>query len=545
MPQAEIPSNPILDVALEYLDQGVSVIPVRRSDKRPYIKWEEYQRRLPTREEVESWWARWPEANVAIVCGKISGIYCVDGDGPAGKDWIAANLPPTPVYSLTSRGVHAIFAIPENAVIRNRVKLAPEVDIRGEGGYFVAPPSVHESGHVYQWVLGPDAWENLPVYAPPALHRSDDGKGNLNVDLSGVKSSPLLFNVAMGQRNDALVQLVGKWFGQGMPYDEALWFAKSWNQGNLPPLGEQELTRSVKSIWEAEQRKRQQESAVTVDVPTGNQAESPFPGDLLRPGGLLEDLMEYIDANSPVSIAPFNLAASLALVGSLVGQKVMTETGLRTNLMCICLGYSGVGKNAPHNALSELLVRSSAHSIMGPTTVTSDSSLLKRLSSPGEEVTFMLLDEFGHVLKGIKKPLSVEAKIPALLTKLFSGTTRGESKDYASGEKLLVIWHHVSLYATSTPGRFWEDLSSGDFADGFLARANIFESQDGARDARPIASVSPPEALINSVNELYGLELQWEEIQGNLANAIYRRPAPRPVRTSPSARELFEPWRTR
>jgi hypothetical protein len=226
-----------------------------------------------------------------------------------------------------------------------------------------------------------------------------------------------------------------------------------------------------------------------------------------------------------------------------VGQKVMTETGLRTNLMCICLGYSGVGKNAPHNALSELLVRSSAHSIMGPTTVTSDSSLLKRLSSPGEEVTFMLLDEFGHVLKGIKKPLSVEAKIPALLTKLFSGTTRGESKDYASGERLLVIWHHVSLYATSTPGRFWEDLSSGDFADGFLARANIFESQDGARDAKPITSVSPPGALIGSINDLHGIEFQWEEIQGNISNAIHRRPAPRTVQTSRAAKELFEPWR--
>lgn len=77
MPE-QVHSTDILDAALEYVDMGFSVIPVKRRDKRPLIKWQEFQRRLPSREELESWWERWPEANVAIVCGRISGPIPAD-----------------------------------------------------------------------------------------------------------------------------------------------------------------------------------------------------------------------------------------------------------------------------------------------------------------------------------------------------------------------------------------------------------------------------------------------------------------------------------
>jgi len=111
MPAGTPTTQDILDAALEYLDKGFSVIPVGR-DKRPLVKWEEFQKRHATREEVEAWWEKWPNANVAIICGKISGIFCVDADGDKGKQWIGDNLPVTGVYSITQKGVHAIFLVP-------------------------------------------------------------------------------------------------------------------------------------------------------------------------------------------------------------------------------------------------------------------------------------------------------------------------------------------------------------------------------------------------------------------------------------------------
>ena len=160
--------NLLLDAALEYLDQGFSVIPVKQSDKRPYVKWEAFQHRLPTADEIEHWWSSWPDANVAIICGEISGIFCVDADGPAGIQWMNTHLPKTGVYSVTSKGVHAIYRIPEDKRVQNAVRLAPEVDIRGSGGYFVAPPSRHACGHTYRWQFIMDGWEDLAEYQPPS-----------------------------------------------------------------------------------------------------------------------------------------------------------------------------------------------------------------------------------------------------------------------------------------------------------------------------------------------------------------------------------------
>lgn len=541
MPNLQPISSDILNAALEYVDMGFSVIPVRRNNKRPYIKWEEFQRRHPTREEVEAWWEQFPDANVAIICGSISGIVAIDGDGEEGRAWIENESPKTSVYAKTGGGgLHGFYRsgveIINNITLFTFEREHSEVRVKGEGSYVVASPSIHESGRKYEWIFDGEGWDDLPDYHQPDQKHDS---GNLNIDLSDTKEPAILglSGVKSGLRNITLARLMGRWALYNC-LEECLLLAESWNDRCKPPMGRSELEQTVKSIYGKEMKKRAQ---ARILIPSQNTTDTSFPEHLLHPGGLIQDLMQYIDANSPVSVPQFNLASSLAFVGSLVGQKIMTETGLRTNLMCISLGFSGIGKNAPHNALSELMRVSNAYPIKGPTTVTSDSSILRRISEEGQQVTFMLLDEFGHVIKGVKKPLSVEAKIPALLTKLFSGTARGEDKDYANGEKLIVNWHHVSLYATSTPGRFWEDLTPSDFADGFLARANIFESQGGAEEPKPVLSIAPSSSLLDTVNDLYSIEFRWRELKGNLSQ-LYKVPDPITVQKSFEAKELMEPW---
>jgi hypothetical protein len=69
-----------LNQALDYLDMGWSVIPLR--GKRPVLgSWLEYQKRLATREEVREWFRLEPDANIGIVTGKVSGLVVVDFDG--------------------------------------------------------------------------------------------------------------------------------------------------------------------------------------------------------------------------------------------------------------------------------------------------------------------------------------------------------------------------------------------------------------------------------------------------------------------------------
>ena len=70
----------ILDAALEYAEAGYAVIPVRRSDKSPYTA-NGLSDATKNPATIRQWWNWWPDANVAIVCGKVSGdLFAIDVD---------------------------------------------------------------------------------------------------------------------------------------------------------------------------------------------------------------------------------------------------------------------------------------------------------------------------------------------------------------------------------------------------------------------------------------------------------------------------------
>ena len=76
----------LLTAALSYRKHGLSVLPIQSREKRPLIQWEEFQNRISTDEEAKSWWATWPDANVGIVTGAISGLVVIDLDNAEAKN---------------------------------------------------------------------------------------------------------------------------------------------------------------------------------------------------------------------------------------------------------------------------------------------------------------------------------------------------------------------------------------------------------------------------------------------------------------------------
>lgn len=89
--------------------------------------------------------------NIGIATGAVSGVVVVDSDPRHGGDLSALNLPPTLTARTGSGGLHLFFAHPGGRVPNSASRLAPGVDVRGDGGYVVAPPSNHASGGVYAW----------------------------------------------------------------------------------------------------------------------------------------------------------------------------------------------------------------------------------------------------------------------------------------------------------------------------------------------------------------------------------------------------------
>ena len=159
-------SAPAKEWALYYLRRGFSVVPVRRGEKIPAVPWHQYQHRRATLAEIEDWFTD-PTMGVGIVTGAISNIIVLDFDGSLGAETEAQILPRIgvgPVALTGGGGAHRIMAHPGRKVF-TRTGVLPGMDVRGDGGFIVAPPSVHASGRQYSW----DVDFHIDDYGLPTL----------------------------------------------------------------------------------------------------------------------------------------------------------------------------------------------------------------------------------------------------------------------------------------------------------------------------------------------------------------------------------------
>lgn len=131
-------------------------------------------------DEIQRQFASPGAAMIGVPTGDTSGFFCLDLDvknGGGGLEWLAANqhrLPDTRRHKTRSGGVHLLFAMPQGRIIRNSAgRIASGVDVRGNGGYIIAPPSPgYEIADATAPVPAP-AWL-LDLIDPPAAPRAAD-----------------------------------------------------------------------------------------------------------------------------------------------------------------------------------------------------------------------------------------------------------------------------------------------------------------------------------------------------------------------------------
>jgi hypothetical protein len=253
--------GPAARAARGYLARGWSVVPIEAHGKRPLVRWEEFQRRAPSEAEVAAWFARWPDAGVGIVTGRVSGLLVVDVDPRhGGAEALAAlerdhgPLPPSVEAETGGGGRHLYFAHP-GGVVRNRVGLAPGIDLRADGGMAVAPPSIHPSGRRYRWRedRGP---EEIALAEPPSwlLRWPEDARsGHPPAYWRERVRGP----VREGERNSSVASLTGHLLWHGVDADVAAELLRCWNRVRCePPLPDDEVLRTVESIGRTHRRHR-------------------------------------------------------------------------------------------------------------------------------------------------------------------------------------------------------------------------------------------------------------------------------------------------
>jgi hypothetical protein len=154
------PDHSIRDAALELAALGFWLVRLRDRSKVPDIK--DWTGRGKTRdpEVIRRWFEERPDANIGIVCGDGLVVIDVDDRDDGHVNWLvfvgehgpSGELGVKPLRAVTPNfGSHLYFRVPAGVKIRNRVGVIPGVDVRGEGGYVVAPPSVHPNGERYAW----------------------------------------------------------------------------------------------------------------------------------------------------------------------------------------------------------------------------------------------------------------------------------------------------------------------------------------------------------------------------------------------------------
>lgn len=171
---------------LRLAGRGLFVFPCRERAKEPAVRnWQ----RLATVDaaKVMSWFQQFPNANWGVATGARSNAFVLDVDGEQGLNTLHQFLrehgdepQPDTLAVKTARGWHLYFAWPSAGRVPNSVgRFGPGLDIRGTGGYVLAPPSVHPSGYVYQWLAGEDralqaapAWLLEEIGQPCSAERS-------------------------------------------------------------------------------------------------------------------------------------------------------------------------------------------------------------------------------------------------------------------------------------------------------------------------------------------------------------------------------------
>ena len=235
-----------INSARDYAQTGFSVIPLRPKRKEALVTWKKYQQHRATETQINSWWEKTPRANVGIVTGGVSGIVVIDCDSTEACKRFIRDYPEAEStrQARTGKGKHFYFEWARG--IRNKAgstALGQGIDVRSDGGYVVAAPSIHPNGRAYEWV-NKKSIQPLPKRLKEALTISTKKPKSQKSGLSTQRDV-----IREGERNSGLTSIAGAMQRHGIAEATMLATLLSENAARcVPPLSDTEVEGIVKSM---------------------------------------------------------------------------------------------------------------------------------------------------------------------------------------------------------------------------------------------------------------------------------------------------------
>lgn len=197
------------------------------------------------------WLDSYDPLNIGLVTGRISGLVVIDVDMPHPDEVaIGLGLPLPTLTAITGGGGRHYFYRCDKRV-KSLSGWDEGVDVRAEGGFVVAAPSLHESGSHYKWSV-----KTAPLDFPSELLT-----GRL-VENSETRPSTdgwyreILKGVEEGVRSYSAARLAGRYARKDLSILECVMILNLWNEQNDPPMRKEELLATIRSVY-----KRHEEEA--------------------------------------------------------------------------------------------------------------------------------------------------------------------------------------------------------------------------------------------------------------------------------------------
>ena len=527
--------NPFKEVAKKYVARGISVVPAVYGKKGcEMMHWNLYCTKYPTLDELNQW-EQTPH-NIGILTGELSGVigfdFDYDVDGLQNK--ILKIIPDSPVKKKGAKGFTAFYRYNGEKSRSFRKDGQTILDILSDGKLTIMPPSLHPNGMTYEWIdenhtLLNTPKEQLPIITDKMMEEIKSlfivkklpsfntslYNSNLSTEVDDIKEaleyiSPdcdyntwVQVGMALADFFNGDLQgasIFNDWSARGSKY-------KGWNEvkpkydsfrntgitintlfsyameggfirkSSEAMLGERErLTEEENKkldIFLSQKFHKKEETVIDLE------------NRILKAPGLVGQIAEYINDVSLLRQPVLAMAAAITAAGTVYGQKIRSETDLRTNIYCLAIAESGSGKDQPRKAVLSLFDKVGPdikkHFIGKPA---SDAGLMSALEEAGG-VALMQIDEFGHYLKGINNKDNPKylAAISSLLTELYStasSTLMGQqySNRQTNAKRIDIDQPCVCVLGSTVPDRLYNAVSKDEILDGFLTRWIFFESED-------------------------------------------------------------------
>ena len=270
----------------------------------------------------------------------------------------------------------------------------------------------------------------------------------------------------------------------------------------------------------------------------GPESPGELPEHLLRPPGLLDEIVEYDLAGAYVPQPQLALAGGIATLATLIARKVRSRFGDRANPQILSISESGSGKDRARTVVSSILNASGNDVLLGAEEYTSDYAVINALHDYPVQV--VLHDEFGRTIeKAVRNAKGLEHGIVTQLLKTYTNAgKRYPAKGYARTDGTRILSHaHLILLATSTPDAAFRGLTEDSIADGFVPRMLIFRGDDTADPRDTPEELEPPQHILEVAQF-------WSDRNPNrslLNEAIDHWPEPdyQIIEVSPEAETLF------